>query len=359
MLRDARAALQQHVRVERMAEVMSAVLGCKAELVLRDLQSVRQPTLGYPGGACCLLQAPDGMPAVLLELEAELAHRLVALLLARPLRWVDRSRPAPVTVQAAVGAACLAAARRACPAVPLSLRAVDTAAWQTFVAAIQSGVLRAQATLLLDGEPFGVRAHVLAVQRPTAADSVFGPAELARLGAVPVELGIVAARSVTQARELAALGVGDAWMPGEGWTLREEEGTMGGPVALCAPGSSVGLAAVLHADGRIVLEEGLMRVDDEMQQEPATRTSVAGSLAEAIGEAPIVVRVEVGSVVMRAQDWATLRPGDVVTTGRRLGERVTLRAGSVEIARGELVDVEGELGVRIHDVITLGQGEMR
>jgi flagellar motor switch/type III secretory pathway protein FliN len=69
--------------------------------------------------------------------------------------------------------------------------------------------------------------------------------------------------------------------------------------------------------------------------------------AEALGDAPVVVRVEVGTAQMLAREWAELCPGDVVTLGRKLGEPVILRAGGVEIARGELVQVDGEVGVRI------------
>ena len=45
--------------------------------------------------------------------------------------------------------------------------------------------------------------------------------------------------------------------------------------------------------------------------------------------------------------------GEVLTTGTALGQRVTLRAGDRAIASGELVDVDGEVGVR---VLGVGQG---
>lgn len=70
-------------------------------------------------------------------------------------------------------------------------------------------------------------------------------------------------------------------------------------------------------------------------------------LAEIVGETPLTVRLELGALEMSAAEWAALKPGDVLQSGRRLDEPVVLRAGGREIARGELVDVEGELGVRI------------
>ena len=70
-------------------------------------------------------------------------------------------------------------------------------------------------------------------------------------------------------------------------------------------------------------------------------------LVKAVGDVHVVVRVEVGEARMTAREWASLHRGDVVALGRRVGERVTLRAGGVALARGELVDLDGEIGVRI------------
>lgn len=68
---------------------------------------------------------------------------------------------------------------------------------------------------------------------------------------------------------------------------------------------------------------------------------------EVLEDAPVVVRVELGAVEMKAREWAALAPGDVVPLGRKLGDPASLRVGGVEVARGELVQVDGEYGVRI------------
>jgi flagellar motor switch protein FliM len=84
---------------------------------------------------------------------------------------------------------------------------------------------------------------------------------------------------------------------------------------------------------------------------PADTTAMARpraeGLAETLGDVPLVVRVEVGSVELPAKQWASLGVGDAVGLGRRLGDRATLRVSGVAVARGELVDLDGELGVRI------------
>jgi type III secretion protein Q len=57
--------------------------------------------------------------------------------------------------------------------------------------------------------------------------------------------------------------------------------------------------------------------------------------------------VELARVELTVAQLASLRAGEVLTTGTMVGTQVALRAGDRVVARGELVDVEGELGVRI------------
>ena len=78
---------------------------------------------------------------------------------------------------------------------------------------------------------------------------------------------------------------------------------------------------------------------------PADATTT--TTLEVLEDAPVVVRVELGSVEMKAREWAELAPGDVVALGRRVGDPAILRVGGVELAHGELVQVDGEYGVRI------------
>ena len=71
------------------------------------------------------------------------------------------------------------------------------------------------------------------------------------------------------------------------------------------------------------------------------------ALSESMSDVPIVVRVEIGTAQMPAREWAKLGTGDVVTLGKRIGEHVVFRIAGEEVARGEHVEVEGEIGVRI------------
>jgi type III secretion protein Q len=70
-------------------------------------------------------------------------------------------------------------------------------------------------------------------------------------------------------------------------------------------------------------------------------------LMKLAGDAPIEVVVELSRFTLTLEEIGALRVGEVLSTGRPIGERVTLRAGGRAIASGELMDVEGEVGVRI------------
>ena len=70
----------------------------------------------------------------------------------------------------------------------------------------------------------------------------------------------------------------------------------------------------LGEGGRLVLREGTERLEwaAASLQEVGVSDKDQDALVEAVGEVPIVVRVEIGVAEMRAREWASLAPGDVV-----------------------------------------------
>lgn len=64
-------------------------------------------------------------------------------------------------------------------------------------------------------------------------------------------------------------------------------------------------------------------------------------------DAPIELQVEIARFSVSLGELQRLQTGDVLTTGRKLGERVSVVVGGQAFAEGELVDVEGEVGVRL------------
>lgn len=79
--------------------------------------------------------------------------------------------------------------------------------------------------------------------------------------------------------------------------------------------------------------------------ESTSDAAISGSNFAA--DAAIELQAEVARFSLTLSELQKLQQGDVLVTGRRIGERVALRVSGQPFAEGELVDVEGELGVRI------------
>lgn len=66
--------------------------------------------------------------------------------------------------------------------------------------------------------------------------------------------------------------------------------------------------------------------------------------------AEVELSVEVGRLVLPLGQLLALEPGDVLATLGPSTSRVQIRAGEALVARGELVELAGELGVRITEL---------
>jgi flagellar motor switch/type III secretory pathway protein FliN len=117
---------------------------------------------------------------------------------------------------------------------------------------------------------------------------------------------------------------------------------------LVAPGALRGIRGRLGEAGEIVVL-GVGDAPLDAENPMSSKANHETLTSEVVLEVPLVVRVELGAVTMPASEWAALGPGDVIAIGRRVSEPVVLRVAGVEVARGELVDIEGELGVRIRE----------
>lgn len=160
--------------------------------------------------------------------------------------------------------------------------------------------------------------------------------------AIPVELSVVAANATLNAQRWATLEIGDVVLP-DRWDVRIEEGALTGRVTLAqARGPRAWTAALRENALEIVAEEPRVL---ESAAEVIVKDS--GKPLEGMGETPVTLSVELGRLTLPLGELASLVPGDVVKTEVPVGTEVALRAGDRVIATGELVDVEGELGVRI------------
>jgi type III secretion system YscQ/HrcQ family protein len=155
---------------------------------------------------------------------------------------------------------------------------------------------------------------------PPPATLPIGP----RLAAARIELRVVAGHPRLTRAELAGLAAGDVVLLGDD-RIRLRAGSSGFPA---------------HMDGEALV------IDEPFRRE----TSMGDEANELLGELPIEVGCELGRVTMSGRELAQLRPGAVVPVGRPLAGPVDLTVGGRVVARGELVDVEGELGVRVTQV---------
>ncbi len=318
-----------------LAEAISASAGPGASLHFGRPLSTR--TFSSEGSGFALSFDREGHP-VGLFLEAALADLALRRAFQRPAKSVFFSTvesPAP-RVASALGAVLVHALRRE-SASSATLLGARTALGREEIAPFLASAFGDRAALsLAEGLvlPFRVRAS-----EETFGGAIFFPLalleaarevprSLSPLGAMRLRLEVVRERVALTAEELADLGPGDVLLLGKASDVPRR-------VTLS---SAIG-ERVVHGElgqmGEIVLR---FRTMNEERNE---------TLEATLREAPVVVRVEIGAVELPASEWATLGEGDIVSMTQPIGSPVTLRVGSAIVAEGELVDVDGSIGVRI------------
>jgi flagellar motor switch/type III secretory pathway protein FliN len=322
----------------RALQALEQLLGidAKAELALE----LAAATAGAPlGDSWLTLRVPAQGLRLDVRPEPELVRFAVARLLAQDfeLGWADAGIEPPL---AGAGAALL---------LEVARRAAESEAPEL---TLPPGLgepqpaephLAGRLTLWLQGKPY--RADVVVHATGASLPERTRRARIECLGEARVAVPWVCAVSCIEASALTALRAGDIWVAGAGAWLAGEASPGAG--VLAAPRADRGLP-VRVSSGRIVLGASVVRMPEELE---STMSHQESELEQIVGDTPLVVRLEVGALEMTAAEWAALRPGDVVQSGRRLEDPVILRAGGREIARGELVDIEGEVGVRITHVV--------
>ena len=66
---------------------------------------------------------------------------------------------------------------------------------------------------------------------------------------------------------------------------------------------------------------------------------------------PVEVAVEVGRTTMTIRETLALGPGSIVSLNRMAGEPVDLLANGKRIARGEIVAIDEEFGLRVTEAV--------
>src|SRR4051812_36861082 len=77
----------------------------------------------------------------------------------------------------------------------------------------------------------------------------------------------------------------------------------------------------------------------------------AGAELERLYDVPVELAVEIGRTKMTIRETLGLGPGSIVTLDRIAGEPVDLLVNGKPIARGEVVVIDGEFGLRVTEVV--------
>jgi flagellar motor switch protein FliN/FliY len=68
-------------------------------------------------------------------------------------------------------------------------------------------------------------------------------------------------------------------------------------------------------------------------------------------DVPVEVAVEIGRTTMTIRETLAISPGSIVALDRMAGEPVDLLVNGKRIARGEVVAIDEEFGLRVTEVI--------
>ncbi len=343
--------VRTHIDAKRLHETLAGMLGAPVEIVVRRAEPWTEAA-GLVGGVAFVVAPADGESPrghVLVEAEGPLASNVVRRVLRRPPELAATlAGEAPAGLIGAFAAVVSTAARRVgLGAMPVKVTAAGPAVpLESAFAQGAGGCVAVTMTVLVGHDAFDAR--VVATSAPFARTAAtWDEAALRSLASTPLALPIVGAAFRATVGEVGRMGEGDVLVPGT-WPLTTEAGRLVGPVVLAAPAAERGMSARIAPDGGLVLGGSFTPLGDDGGREADMGDGAdKGELIDALGDVPVLVRVELGEARMAARDWANVGKGDVIALGRRVGESVVLRVGGVPVARGDLVDIDGEVGVRI------------
>jgi flagellar motor switch protein FliN/FliY len=93
---------------------------------------------------------------------------------------------------------------------------------------------------------------------------------------------------------------------------------------------------------------------DFQQLDPTAAAAPAGAPAadlQRLSAIPVEVSVELGRAQMTVGETLDVHPGSVITLNRMAGEPMDLLVNGTPIARGEIVVVDEQFGLRVTEVL--------
>ena len=94
-------------------------------------------------------------------------------------------------------------------------------------------------------------------------------------------------------------------------------------------------------------EAGYEEIPNGEEYEPIETSDNLAEMEPLLGDMPVAVVVELGRVELSANEILCLNPGQLLELGRSPSDPIDLVVNGRLLAKGELVEIEGQLGVRI------------
>jgi flagellar motor switch/type III secretory pathway protein FliN len=346
------------VRARAVASLLTGLVGHETAIVTRRIEPIATSRLELGArGPLFLLSSGSSSPrAVAIEVEAELATALASALAGGSLPKIARARSVDPEVAGAVAGIAQWLAREL-GEEEIAIAAIDPP--RTVLAGFLGyEALAIDLVVRIGALRTSVRLAV-AVPELDASPAITPAALVNALGPTPIAAPLVIAEGRATRRALEGLALGDVLIV---------DRLVGGLAAIAAPHRVAGIGAreiESVAAGRRFRIEG-SRVDlaapstladnvRSMTDEAPASTVQIEAIDPSIrpdadlADLPLVVRIELGEIALPAREWALLAPGDVLLLDQRVGDPVTLRIAGRPIARGELVEVDGALGVRLQE----------
>lgn len=154
--------------------------------------------------------------------------------------------------------------------------------------------------------------------------------------ALPIALRAEIGRSTLSAAMLRALSLRDVIL------IEQHSVTQSGELWL---GRGAFGIRVRHDDTHLIVTEALSTIGTLMT--PTESPSTAGSAPVALDEIPVQLAFDLGELEFTLGQLKALQPGQVLDLARPLGSALNIRANGALIGYGELVEVDGRLGVAI------------
>lgn len=161
---------------------------------------------------------------------------------------------------------------------------------------------------------------------------------------LPSTLHLRIGQATLMPAEIADLAVGDVLIPDAFSIATSQDDVLIGEVEWCTAQGEV----FVRTHRATTEDAWLVRMpnDNVLRAHPAHVEASVSSEHRSL-ELPVTLALTLGQITLTHAEAQAMLPGSVVKTGIPSGGQVHLMAGGKIVARGELVDIQGELGVRI------------